>query len=682
LTVPLEEADPGVPETLKQLLEMQLQQSSAREQQLLKCASVAGQHLTAWSVATMLAGDSSDLEQTCEALADRQQFLRSSGMRELPDGASTPEYQFRHALYRDVLYRRLGPTLRVAYHRRLAEGLARLHAPVEPEMAAEIALHFEKGHDYGQAVRYLMLAAHNATRRYAHHQSIGVLEHAREILPRVAGERRHELDLQTLERIGNAYYALGDMDASANTYRSMATRAAAAGLLDSQADGLMRQGYHAESIPFFERAVEIDPNFAAAYVSLSRIYSNLGEAERAAEYARLAYERRDHVSTRDRLSITYQFHYEVTGDQSQATRTLEEWKQVFPLEFQPANSLTVIHNFPGNFERAIEEGREAVRRNPSHGYPYSNLAHAYRGIGRFDAARETAERAVALHVETLPTRRLHQLALLDGDEQAAATHVEWARDRPREFDMVGARAPAAGWSGKLRDARQLYHDAARMAELRNLPDVGTSHLAWATSMELAYGNTDAAVQLARRVMARAPSYDPRLRAALALAVAGSDLEAEAIAGDLAAANPGHTLIHAVLVPIVRAGVELARRRAASAIEHLQVIAPYELGFIAALTPVYLRGQAYLMLGAGPQAAAEFQRLLDRRGSDPFSPFHAVALVGLARAHALAGKVGESVTAYERFLGQWQDADPDIPVLVEARAAYCELTRGAASAART
>jgi DNA-binding winged helix-turn-helix (wHTH) protein/tetratricopeptide (TPR) repeat protein len=683
MTVPLEQVDPGAPDTLKQLLEMQLQYLSDGEQRVLKCASVAGQHFPVWSVEAMLGNDRAGVEETCETLAERQLFLRASGTRELPDGASTAEYQFRHALYREVLYRRLAPALRVNYHRRLAEGLEHLRSPVEAEMAAEIALHLEEGHQYERAIRYLMLAAQNATRRYAHRQSIAVLEHARELLPNVERERAQALDLQILERMGDAYYALGEMERSASLYESMATRAAEAGILDAQADALMRLAHSAESIPFFRRAIELDPNFAAAYTGLSRIYSNLGEVERAKEYAKQAYERRELVTERDRLSITYQYHYEVTGDQSRANQTLEEWMRAFPAEFQPVNSLAVIHNFLGDFERAIQEGQEAVKRNPSHGFPYSNLAHAYRGAGRLDDARKTAERAVALQIETLPTRRLlYQLAVAAGDEKAAAKQLDWARDKPREFDMVGARAQVTAWSGRVQEARQFYEDAARMAELRNLPDVGTSHLAWAASMELAYGNTDAAVQLARRVLARNSSYDPRLRAASVLAAAGFSREAESVADQLATNNPEHTLINSVLVPIVRAGVELGRERPAQAIEHLRVVVPYELGFIAALAPVHLRGQAYMMLGSGLEAAAEFERILDHRGSDPFSPCHALAFLGLARACAFAENEAGSRLAYERFLAAWKDADPDVPVLLEAREEYARLERGARSPSRT
>ncbi len=678
MTRPLEQIDPGVPETLKQMLEMQLQHSSDAEQQLLKTASVAGEHFTAWSVATMLADENSDAEEMCEALVRRQQFLRSTGARQLSAEISSAEYRFTHALYREVLYRRLSPTQRITLHGRLAKGLEQLRSPVEPDLAAEIALHFEEAHDYAPAVRYLLLAAQTATRRYAHQQSVAILQHARNLLSKLPEDETRALELEILEGTGNAYYALGNMAQSGRMYEAMAVRAADAGLLAAQADRLMRLAHPAESVPFFLKSIELDPGFVSAYTTLSRIYSNLGEVERAKEYAKLAYDRRGRVGQRDCLSITYQYHYEVTGDQTRAGETLDTWKRVFPLDFQPVNSLAVMHNFLGNFDRAIEEGLEAVRRNPSHGYPYSNLAHAYRGGGRFEEARRTAQKAVALQIETLPTRRLlYQLALIAGDQERARTHLDWARDRPREFDMIGAHAQAAAWAGKVREARQLYEHAAQLAELRNLPDVGSSHLAWATSMEVAYGNHDAAAQLARRVLARNPSYDPRLRVAVALAVTGHGRDAGAIATDLADANSEHTLINAVLVPIVRAAIELARKKPARAIAHLRIVAPYELGFIAALAPMHFRGQAHLMQGHGLAAAEEFQRVLDHRGSDPFSPFNAVAPLHLARARAMAGDLAGSLRAYERFLAAWQDADPDVPVLFEAMGEYDRVKHGAA-----
>jgi tetratricopeptide (TPR) repeat protein len=430
------------------------------------------------------------------------------------------------------------------------------------------------------------------------------------------------------------------------------------------------RGEEMESIPFFLRSTELDPDFAAAYASLSTIYSNLGEAERARKYAGEAYARRARVSERERLSITYQYHYQVTGDQARASDTLEVWKQSFPREFQPVNALALAHNFLGRFDRGVQEGTEAVARNPSHGFPYSNLAHAYRGLGRFDEARKTAERAVALRVETLPTRRLlYQLAVAGGDDEGAARQIEWARGKPREFDMVGAQAQAAACAGRVREARRLYEKAVQMAEEANLADVGTGQIAWASWMEFAYGNTRRAAAAARRALARNPSYDPRLRAAFILAVTGDVAEAEAITADLVRSNTEHTFINSVLAPIARAGIEIGRNRPRQAIERLRVAAPYETGFIAALAPIWLRARSYLLLGSGPEAAEEFRRILDHRGTDPFSPFYAVAQLGLARARAMSGDETASRQAYERFFAEWEQADPDVPVLVEARKEY-------------
>ena len=674
ITVPLEQIDPGVPETLRQMLEVQLQHSTDAEQQLLKCASVAGQQFTAWAVATMMGSELSDVEEACTASAERLQFLKASGLRELPGGVLTLEYEFRHALYREVLNRKLGPAQRVKFHRLLALGLESLRSKVEPEAAAEIALHFEEGREYEKAIQYLIASAQNATRRYAHRESVETLEHALGLLPKLSPAKAQELDVQILEKIGDSQYALGDMERSAATYHLMATHAAEAGLLTAQANALMRLAHSAEAIPFFTKAIELDPNFASAYVSLSRIYSNLGELERATEYAKLAYEHRDHVSERERLSIDYQYFYEVTGDQTRAAQTLEVWKNSFPQEFQPANSLAYQYNNLGQFDRAMDEAKEAVKRNPSHGFPYSNLAHAFRGAGQFDEARRTAEEAVARKIETVPTRRLlYQLAILEGDDVSAAQHIEWSRDRPREFEIVGCRAQIAGCFGRVSEAGQLYEETVRMAEFRNLGAVGTNHLAWASWMEMVFGNTGAAVELARRVLSRTASYDARLRVALPLAMAGLVDDAEAIVSELVSTNPQHTIISSILAPIVRAGIALAREEPEQSIEILEVVAPYELGFIAALGPLYLRAQSYVMQGSISRAAQEFQRILDHRGSDPFSAFYPAALVGAARAHAMSGNVSSSLHGYVQFLDGWKTADSDTPLLRQALEEYEKLS---------
>ena len=262
LTRPLEQVDPGVPETLRQMLETQLQDTNEAQQRLLTCASIVGQRFTAWAVATMLSDEAGRIEELCEGLVQRQQFLKVAGVRDFACGTTAIEYEFRHWLYRDVLYRRLNPGSRVGFHRRLAEGVESLGCAVQAETAAEIALHFEEGHEYERAVPYLLLTAKNAARRYAHGQAITILEHAGELLPRIAQPRREALNLRILEKMGTAHYALGEMDRAADLYTSMATRAADAGLLAEQAEALARVAHPAESIPFFLRAIELQPRFA------------------------------------------------------------------------------------------------------------------------------------------------------------------------------------------------------------------------------------------------------------------------------------------------------------------------------------------------------------------------------------------------------------------------------------
>src|SRR5215467_571890 len=673
VTVPLEQIEPGVPDTLRHMLEVQLGNLSEDQQRVLKCASVAGERFTAWSLATMMGISWDEAEEQCSVLADRQHFLKAVGTHELSSGVLSSEYDFRHSLYREVLYRALNPTERVNFHRRLARGLESLRSPAESGAAAEIALHFEEGHEHERAIHYLMLTAENATHRCAHRESITVLEHARELLSKIAEDRRADLEVRLLEKMGDSYYALGELERSAAMYHALATRAAEAGLLTAQANALMRLAHSAEAIPFFQKAIELDPHFASAYVSLSRIYSNLGEVERAKEYAKLAFEQRMHVAERERLSIMYQYEFEVTGDQMAASQALEVWKYSFPEEFQPPNSLAYIYNVLGDFPRAISEGQDAIQRNPSHGFPYSNLAHAYRGLGNFDEARKTAEEAVKRNIETLPTRRLlYQLAILADDHDDASRHLEWCRDKPREFEMVAARAQIAACSGKVREAHELFEQTAAMADARNLADVGSGHLASASWMDLAFGDTARAREGARRVLARNPGYDPRLRAALTLAMTGSVEEAETIARELTKANPEHTIINSVLAPMVRVGIALAKADATQAIEELRVVAPYELGFCAVLVPLYLRAQAHLMLGSVVETINEYERIIEHRGSDPFSPFYPAALIGLARTHVLAQDIGAGLQAYEQFLTSWRDADSDSPILVAATHEYEQL----------
>lgn len=446
-----------------------------------------------------------------------------------------------------------------------------------------------------------------------------------------------------------------------------------------------RKGRELESVAFFNQAIEHDPEFASAYTTLSTVYGSLGEWRRSEEYARLAYKVQRRVSERERLFITYQYHDRVTGNQRLAAETLEVWKAAYPRDFRPVNALALIYNRLGEYARAVVEAQEALRRSPGHPFALSNLAFAYRALGKYDDARRTAGEAVKLGVETTPTRRLlYQLGVATGDG-SAATHLAWAKNRPREFDLVSAQAQAAAFQGRLRDATELYERAVDMARARELDGTASgyaAHLAWTQAL---YLPREEAAERVRREVGRmsteadAPGTIPRFRTGTALGLCGLSADAHALLSQAQGRYPESTFITGVLIPSTRAAIALGQGRPADAVEALRAARATELGSVAGLVPLYLRGEALLRQGSA-EAIQEYERLLAHRGVDPLSPVVPLAHLGIARAKARSGDVEGSRRAYDELFAIWERADPDLPVMLAARAEYARLSSGPASAA--
>jgi eukaryotic-like serine/threonine-protein kinase len=438
-----------------------------------------------------------------------------------------------------------------------------------------------------------------------------------------------------------------------------------------------RRGREMESIAFLNQAIEHDPEFASAYTTLSTVYGSIGEWRRSEDFARLANNVKRRVSERERLFITYQYHDRVTGNEDEAARTLEIWKTAYPRDFRPANALALIHNRLGRYDLAVAEAHEALRRSPGHPFPLSNLAFAYRALGRYDEAKKTAEEAVKLRVETTPTRRLlYQIGLMTGDRSAAA-HLAWAKDKPREFDLVSAQAQAAAFSGRMREASELYERASDLALARGLNGTASgygAHLAWTTAL---YGTKDAAANV-RRIIARvddeadAPGTVPRFRAGAAFGLSGAISEAQALVARAQQRYPESTLVRDVLVPSTRAAIALRQARPNDAIQALEAATPAELGTIAGLVPLYLRGEAYLQRGSFDAAVQQYERILQHRGVDPFAPVVPLAHLGMARAKARMADADGSRHAYEELFRIWDGADADFAPLLAARTEYARL----------
>ena len=439
-----------------------------------------------------------------------------------------------------------------------------------------------------------------------------------------------------------------------------------------------RRGRELESVAFFNRAIELDPEFAAAYTTLSTVYGNVGEWRRSEEYARLAFDRQKRVSERERLFITYQYHDRVTGNQDEAARTLEMWKAAYPRDSRPANALALIDNRFGRYDNAVTQATEALRRSPGNPFPMSNLAFAYRGLGRYADARRIGEEAVKLGVATTPTRRLlYQLGIMMNDGSAAA-QLEWAKSRPREFDLISAQAQVAAYAGRLRDASAMYAQAADMATARSLTGAASGYWAHLAITEALYRDPRRASTHVRDIVARTasaaenPGTIPRFRAAIALGIVGLGADARELVTMAKQQYPDSTFTRTVFVPSAEAAIALGRGAPADAGGALGAAIPAEFGTVAGLVPTFLRGEAYLARGDAAAARVEYQRVLDHRGTDPFAPVIPLARLGLARAWQLSGDAEKSRHEYDELLAIWKDADADLPPLQRARAERARL----------
>ena len=436
-----------------------------------------------------------------------------------------------------------------------------------------------------------------------------------------------------------------------------------------------RRGREIESIAFFNQAIEHDREFASAYTTLSTVYGGLGEWRRSEEYARLANGVTRRVSERERLFISYQYHDRVTGNQDRAAQTLELWKAAYPRDSRPANALALIYNRTGQYDRAIAEAQEALRRAPGHPFPLSNLAFAYRSLGRYDEARKTGQEAVTLGVETAPTRRLlYQIGLVTGDG-SAATHLAWAKDKPREFDLVSAQAQAAAFYGQMKEAADLYQHAADIALARGLSGTASGLAAHLALTRALYGSPRDAAADVKRIIDRvdtesdAPGTVPRFRAGVAFALAGLIGDAQSLVARAEQRHPDSTFVRTVLAPSTRAAIALHQSRPQHAIDALGAAVPTETGTVAGLVPFYLRGEAFRQQGAWAEAIRQYELILQHRGVDPMAPFIPLAHLGLARARAQAGDAAGSRRAYDEVFTIWKDADADFAPLLAARAEY-------------
>jgi tetratricopeptide (TPR) repeat protein/predicted Ser/Thr protein kinase len=435
----------------------------------------------------------------------------------------------------------------------------------------------------------------------------------------------------------------------------------------------------AEAIPFYKRAIELDPNFAVAYASLGGSYHNLGEPSLAAENTRKAYELRERVTERERFYITSRYYEYVIGDLEKARQSYELWAQTYPRDVVPAGNLNVIYDYLGQYDKALAQSRESYRLVPD-GLSYSNLVNAYLFLNRLEEARTTAEEAQAKNLDSPYLRiNLYALAFLQNDAAGMAQQVAWAAGKSGVEDaLLEGEADTAAYSGRLAKARGFSRQAVASAERAEEKETAAGYEADAAVREALFGNEAEARQRVAAVLALSTGRDVKYGAALALALAGDAHRAQVLADDLGKRFPEDTIVQFNYRPTIHAQFALDRNDTSRAIEALQAATPYELGlpgtgsFTPGLYPVYVRGDAYLAGHQGIEAAAEFQKILGNRGVVQNESIGVLSHLGLARAYAMQGDTAKAKAAYQDFLTLWKDADPDIPVLIAAKAEYAKL----------
>jgi len=442
-----------------------------------------------------------------------------------------------------------------------------------------------------------------------------------------------------------------------------------------------RENGDTAAIPFYKRAIELDPKFAKAYASLGASYSNLGETASASENVKKAYELRDRVSEHEKFSIAAFYYTFVTGELEKANETYMLWAQTYPRSPGPHHNLSVNYGYLGQYDKAVAETLESLRLDPGSSDSYGDLVQYYVFLNRLDDARATYQQAMARRLDSASLHfNMYCVAFLQGDAAEMQRQMVWAiGKRGIEDILLSYQSDSEAFSGHLGKAREFSRRAVESARGADEKESAAEWQMNAALREAEFGNATRAREETASAMALVLTRDVQILAGLAKARSRGSGGAQGMADELEKQNPLNTVINGYWLPTMRAAVEINRNDPSKAIELLQTAASTELGNPLPQVnggvffyPIYVRAQAYLLLHRGSEAAAEFQKFLAHRGVVGNCPLGALARLGLARAYALQGDTPKAKAAYQDFLTLWKDADPDVPILIAAKAEYAKL----------
>lgn len=448
-------------------------------------------------------------------------------------------------------------------------------------------------------------------------------------------------------------------------------------------DGIDTQnsGTDASSIPLFKHAIEFDSNFASAYSALGMVYRDMGEEALANQNFTKAFELRSGASEVEAFRISAFYYSYVTGELLKANEYYQLWADRYPNDAVPHANWAINCNALGEYDKAVKETVDAIRIEPGLGPALGNLIGFYTAVKRLDRARETYDLALSRQLDGIAVRgNRYGVAFLEKDTATMESLLKWASDKPGVNDLfLSLQADTDAFYGHLQRARDGSNQAAQAALRNGQKESAALRLLDAALREVEFGYPEVARTHAHHALALAPSPSVQILAAVILARSGDTGSARKLASSLEKQYPLNTPFNGYWLPAIRAAIHLSGKSPAGALEVLEAASPYELGqpdptvgLGGLLYPAYLRGLAYLQLRQGAQAAAEFQKLTDEWGILQNAPLGALARLELGRARAMTGDPSAARKSYNDFLTLWNDADPDIPILQQARAEYARL----------
>lgn len=460
----------------------------------------------------------------------------------------------------------------------------------------------------------------------------------------------------------------------ATTSSLEALQAYSTGLQTRQAKG------EAEALPYFQRAVSIDPNFASAYAALAASYLNMRQRTEGIENYRKAFELRQRVSERERLAIEASYYLQYTGELSKCIATATEWKRLYPNDAAPSTRLGIMYLRTGQSEKAVQAFWDTQRISPDLTTSYTNVAAAYMYINRFDEAKSAFNAAKARNLDSVSLRTNRYLIAFAEDDRATMQQLtETSKSKAGskasyEDQFLAAQSDTAAYYGQITQSRKLLGLAIATAIRDGATERVAYYKAYAAWRESELENNAMARTLAAEALAASDGRDAKELAALALARVGDIAAAKKLAEELDRKNPQDTLVQWFALPTIRALIDMNGGVPDAAVEKLKAVVPYEMGYadFGNMEPTYVRGLAYLKAGQASLATAEFQKVMDHPGKTNNFVTAVLTRLQLARAAQMGGNVDDARKHYQDFLALWKDADPDSPILKQAKAEYAKL----------